>query len=268
MSEATKSHALDKINHMKSRVGYHSFFINYQTLDIQPQSYVMNAIALLAFETKRQVLKIGQPVNEAEWEMTPQSINAYYDLSQNQINIPLGILQTPFFDIGASDAQNYGGIGAVIGHEMSHGFDDQGSQFNEKGKYQSWWQKEDWNTYQEKVQCIVQQYSQFPVQGYPKHHINGKLVSGEAIADLIGLKLAFKAFSNLSIEKSENYKDFFINYAHIWAANIRDEEALKRSLTDPHPPMNIRVNATTINMPEFYQVFELKPSNKNSCSLL
>lgn len=270
MSEQTKKHALNKINHMKSRVGFNSFYINYETLAIKPQIYVLNSIALLAFENQRQLLKIGQPVNEAEWEMTPQSINAYYDLSQNQINIPLGILQTPFFDIDASDAQNYGGIGAVIGHEMSHGFDDQGSQFDEKGQYHSWWQKEDWKMYQKKIQCIIQQFSEYPVQGHPKHHLNGKLVSGEAIADLMGLKLAFKAYSNHSLEQSEksrSFQVFFINYAHIWAANIRDEEALKRSLTDPHPPMNIRVNATTSNMPEFYQVFMIKRSNKTMCSL-
>lgn len=274
MSPSTKTQALLKLNRMKSRVGFNLFHIDYQSLSIKPQSYVENAIALVAFETKRQLSKIGHPIQVDEWDMTPQSINAYYDVSQNQINIPLGILQTPFFDIHATDAMNYGGIGAVIGHEISHGFDDQGAQFNERGQFKSWWKKQDWATYQQKLQCIIQQYSQYPVQGNPKHHLNGKLVSGEAIADLMGLNLAYQAylhspsFQNATpIEKFNPMQQFFLNYAHIWAGNMRDEEALKRSLIDAHPPMNIRVNGTLKNMPGFYQAFDLSDAKEKKCSI-
>ncbi len=275
MSPSTKTQALLKLKNMKSRVGFSRFHIDYQTLSIKPQSYVENAMAIITFETKRQLLKIGRPIDAEEWDMSPQSINAYYDVSQNQINLPLGILQTPFFDVHATDAMNYGGIGAVIGHEISHGFDDQGAQFNEQGQFKSWWTQKDWETYQQKVQCIIQQYSQYAVQGYPKHHLNGKLVSGEAIADLIGLNLAYQAYlhsppfkRDITIEKFTPMQQFFINYAHIWAANIRNEEALKRSLIDPHPPMNFRVNGTLENMPEFYQTFSIPYPKDNLCSIL
>lgn len=274
MSASTKTKALTKLKYMKARVGFNPFKIDYQSLNIKDQSYVSNAIALISFETKRQLLKIGHQIQEDEWSMAPQSINAYYDVSQNQINIPLGILQAPFFDIHATDAMNYGGIGAVIGHEMSHGFDDQGAQFNEYGQFKSWWTPKDWKTYQTKVNCIIQQYSSYPVQGHPHHHLNGKLVSGEAIADLMGINLSYHAFlKNHPIDKEPNIEEFtpmqqfYLNYAHIWAANMRDEEALKRSLIDAHPPMNIRVNGTLQNMPKLGEIFHISPSKKPYCIL-
>jgi putative endopeptidase len=273
LSSDTKRQALIKLEHMQSRVGFNHFEIDYKPLNIKKQSYVQNALALSQFETQRMLNKIGKAIDDNEWDMSPQSINAYYDIAQNRINIPLGILQAPFFDINASNAINYGGIGTVIGHELSHGFDDMGAQFNEKGQFHQWWTKKDWATYQEKVSCIVQQFSSYPVQGTKHRHLNGKLVSGEAIADLMGVNLAFNAYKqsneakeDIAIGAFSPEQQYFIGYGHIWASKVRNEEALKRALTDPHPPMNLRVNGTLRNIPGFYKAFNLSQDNiDNMC---
>jgi putative endopeptidase len=274
LSPHTKKFALLKLRKMRSRVGFNHFDIDYSTLEItQSKSYLENALALSQFETQRKLVKIGQAKNENEWDMPPQSINAYYDVSKNQINIPYGILQAPFFDVNATDAINYGGIGAVIGHEISHGFDDQGAQFNEVGLFKKWWTQQDWENYQTRVQCIVKQYSQYPVQGTQNIHLNGKMVSGEAIADLVGIHLAYEAFiksqANAQSSLLNDFKpsqQFFINYGHIWASHIRDAEALKRSRMDFHPPMNMRVNGTLRNVLPFFDAFDIpKPQEDNLC---
>jgi putative endopeptidase len=270
LSQKTKAFALLKLSKMSSRVAYSQFDIDYSSLNIKQQSYLANTIAMVQFETQRKFIQIGKPINEKEWEMPPQSINAYYDVAKNQINIPYGILQAPFFSLNANDAINYGGIGAVIGHEISHGFDDQGAQFDEKGVLKKWWTHADWQRYQERVQCIIKQYSRYPVQGTKNTYLNGQLVSGEAIADLVGLHLAYEAFiahqsahqaSDSSIEYSPS-QQFFISYAHVWASHIRDAEAIKRSRTDFHPPMQLRVNATLQNTLPFFDAFQIPKSKE------
>jgi putative endopeptidase len=269
LSKKTQKMALKKLRAMSSRVGYPKKPLNYEYLMVKEQSYVANVMAAYQFEILRQWQKMNRVIDPDEWDMPPQSINAYYDVSQNQINIPLGILQKPFFDIHAPDAINYGGIGVVIGHEIFHGFDDEGAQFDAEGKLNFWWTKEEWNIYQGKIQCIVNQFSGLKIPG-SENYLNGKLVSGEAIADLGGIQLAYEALTQLpnlqDIEHFTATQQFFINFAHIWASKIRDEESIRKGHIDPHPPKIYRVNGTLSNTPQFYEAFHI-PKKKRMCNL-
>lgn len=271
LSKQTKKEALLKIKTMTSRIGYPEHSLNYEKLEVGKQSYVENVLAANRFETHRQWQRMNHLIDTTEWEMPPQSINAYYDVSLNQINIPLGILQKPFFDIHAPDAINYGGIGVVIGHEMFHGFDDEGAQFDAQGKFNYWWTPDEWLIYQAKIQCIIQQFSSYKIPG-SENHLNGKLVSGEAIADLGGIQLAYHALMKTNPSSKGHVKhfspaqQFFINFGHIWASKIRDEESIRKGHIDPHPPKIYRVNGTLRNIPEFYEAFNI-PNNKKLCTL-
>lgn len=271
LTPQTKIKALDKLQKMDARIGYPQP-LNYEDLHIHSKIYVENVIEARRFEISRNWRQIGKAKNKSEWDMPPQSINAYYSVAQNQINIPLGILQPPFFSLKGSGASNFGGIGVVIGHEIFHGFDDEGSQFDANGIYKRWWTKAEWERYNHKINCIKSQYSRYTI---PNTHlkVNGKLVSGEAIADLGGVTLALYAYIHSKfLEKDINQKgytpiqQFFIQFGQIWTSNIKPEEAHRKGLIDPHPPKKWRVNGTLSNVPEFYQAFHL-PKPKKQCEL-
>jgi len=273
MTPATRQAALRKLDLIEERVGYPDKWWDYSSLQIDRGPYVLNVIRANEFLNRRDLAKIGKPIDRSEWAMTPQTINAYYDPSMNNINIPAGILQPPFFDPKAPAAVNYGSIGYVIGHEITHGFDDQGAQFDGAGNLNNWWTKEDLLNFQAATTCIADQYSAYQIDG---HNVQGKLVVGEATADLGGLRLAYRAF-----HQSKEYKEaktvdgftpdqqFFLGFAHVLAGNIRPQEAQNLLTTDPHPPMSLRVNGTLANMPQFHEAFAVSDiglmRNKKQC---
>lgn len=260
MTPQTRKAAIEKLDAIEERVGYPDKWWDYSTLQIDKEPYVLNVIRANQFLNQRDLNKIGKPVDRSEWAITPQTINAYYDPSMNNINIPAGILQPPFFDPKAPAAVNYGAIGFVIGHEITHGFDDQGAQFDAKGNLRNWWTPEDLKKFKEATTCIAQQYSQYKLNG--NMTVQGQLVVGEATADLGGLMLAYRAFHSSNAYKNAKPiagfspdQQFFLGFAHVWAGNIRDEEARQRITTDPHPPMYLRVNGTLANMPQYHKAF-------------
>jgi len=274
MTPKTRQAALKKLDLMKDRVGYPSKWWDYSTLMIDRGPYVLNVKRAKTFLFDRDCNKIGKPVDETEWAMTPQTVNAYYDPSMNNINIPAGILQSPFFDPSAPAAVNYGGIGFVIGHEMTHGFDDEGAQFDGDGNLKNWWTPEDLKKFQASTSCIMNQFSSYKVNG--DLSVQGKLVMGEAAADLGGVTLAYRAFMNSDAYKTAKTIDgytpeqqFFLGMAHVWAMNIRPEKMRDLITTDPHPPAIYRINGTLANMPAFQAAFSLPNKspmvNKNRC---
>ena len=269
MTPDTRKAAIQKLALMEERVGYPDKWRDYSSLKIDRGPYVLNVSRANQFLIKREQNKIGKPVDRSEWAMSPQTINAYYDPSMNNLNIPAGILQPPFFDPNAPAAVNFGAIGFVMGHEMTHGFDDQGAKFDGHGNLKNWWTEDDLKKFQAATNCIVDQFSKYTVDG--DQPVQGKLVVGEATADLGGLTLAYKAYHN-----SKYYKDaktigsftpeqqFFLSAAHVWASNIRPEQARHLVTTDPHPPMIYRVNGTLANMPQFQTAFNLP----NQCPMV
>lgn len=274
MTPATRQAALNKLDRMEERIGYPEKWWDYSSLRVDRGPYVLNVIRANQFLVKRDLKKIGKPVDRSEWAMTPQTINAYYDPSMNNLNMPAGILQPPFFDPKAPIAMNYGAIGFVMGHEMTHGFDDQGAQFDANGNLNNWWTPGDLAQFKEATKCIVNQYSQYVVDG--NLPIQGELVVGEATADLGGITLAYRAF-----RQSDDYKrakiiegftpdqQFFLGAAHIWANNIRPEQIRNQVTVDPHPPAKYRVNGSFANTPEFqaaYKILDNSPMvNKKRC---
>jgi putative endopeptidase len=262
MSPTTRQAALKKLDLMQARVGYPSKWRDYSSLKIDRGSYVLNIIRANEFLNRYDLNKIGKPVDRTEWGMSPQTINAYYDPSMNNLNIPAGILQPPFFDPNAPVALNYGAIGFVIGHEMTHGFDDQGARFDGYGNLKNWWTPEDLKKFNAATQCIVDQYSKFVVDD--GLHVQGKLVVGEATADLGGITLAYRAFLHSkayanapTIEGMSPDQQFFLATAHIWATNIRPQQLRNQITTDPHPPAKFRVNGSLANIPQFQSSFHV-----------
>lgn len=262
MTPETRKAAVKKLDMMGARIGYPDKWWDYSTLKIDKGPYVLNVIRATEFLNRRELNKIGKPVDSSEWEMTPQTINAYYDPSRNNLNIPAGILQPPFFDPKAPAAINYGAIGFVMGHEMTHGFDDQGAKFDGHGNLNDWWKPEDLKKFQTATQCIDEQFSGYTVGD--NIHLQGKLLIGEATADLGGLTLAYHAFHASDAYKQAKTiagftpdQQFFLSAAHIWAANIRPEQQRHLVITDPHPPAIYRVNGTLANMPQFQEAFHV-----------
>jgi putative endopeptidase len=260
MSDATRAKALDKLALIEERIGYPDVWRDYSKLSVDRGPYVLNVLRANAFETARELAKIGKPVDRTEWAYAPQVINAYYDPSMNNINFLAGILQPPFFDPSAPPAFNYGAVGAVIGHEITHGFDDEGSQFDGHGNLVNWWTKEDNEKFQVGVDCIASQFSGYTVDG--EFHIKGKLVAGESIADLGGVLLAFRAFqaspgysTAASVGGYTPDQQFFIAYARMYGEDVRPEQARAWAASDPHPPGNYRVNGTLANVPQFAKAF-------------
>lgn len=273
MTPTTREAAIKKLDLMGERVGYPSKWWDYSSLIIDRGAYVLNVKRANAFLTKRDCDKIGKPIDKSEWAMTPQTVNAYYDPSMNNINIPAGILQSPIFDPKAPAAVNYGAIGFVIGHEITHGFDDQGAQFDGKGNLKNWWTAEDLKKFKSATNCIMTQFSQYKVDDL---NVQGKLVMGEATADLGGVMLAYRAFhDSKAYQKATTIngltpdQQFFLGVAHVWANNVRPEQMRNLITVDPHPPMMYRVNGTLANMPEFQRAYALPDGcamvNKSRC---
>jgi putative endopeptidase len=262
MNDATKAQAVAKLNAFTRKIGYPDKWRDYSALKVDRGLYAQNVLRSRGFETRYEMDKIGKPVDRNEWGMSPPTVNAYYNPSRNEIVFPAGILQPPFYDPNRDDAYNYGAAGAVIGHEMTHGFDDQGSKFDAKGNLVNWWTKEDLAAFQKQAECIQQQFDDFMVGDV---HTNGKLVSGESIADLAGLKIAYAAYKKSQEGKEakvvEGYtpdQRFFLGYAHSWAAAGRPEAERLQATVDPHPLDRFRANAPLTNMPEFAAAFQCK----------
>lgn len=267
MSEATKTRALAKLNTFMKKIGYPDKWRDYGKLTIVPDDYVANVKAASAFDYNYMVSKLGKPVDRTEWGMTPPTVNAYYNPAFNEIVFPAGILQFPFFDFSADDAVNYGGIGAVIGHEMTHGFDDQGRQYDASGNLNDWWTEADAKQFTEKANRVVEQFNNYTV--LDTVHVNGELTLGENLADLGGLAIAYEAFQKTRQAKEGKKIDgftpeqrFFLSWAQVWRANTRPEEMAQRIVTDPHSPNELRANGPLSNMPEFYKAFDVKPGDK------
>ncbi len=267
MSDSTKIKAKEKLNKMMVKIGYPDKWRTYDGLQIKSQHYALNVMAGIEYEFKRNLARLGKEIDRTEWGMGPQTVNAYYNPLLNEIVFPAAILQPPFFDPKADKAVNYGGIGMVIGHELTHGFDDQGRQFDANGNLSNWWTADDEKRFKELAARFVRQYSAYvPVKDIP---INGELTLGENIADLGGMIIAYSAFKKATAGKKEENIDgltpdqrFFINFAQIWRTHYREEAAIQRLYTDPHSPPKYRVIGTLTNFPEFYAAFNVKEGNK------
>lgn len=267
MSPATKQKALDKLSAFTKKIGYPDKWKKYDDVEISRVNYYGNMQSISKHNYNEELKKINKPVDKTEWGMTPPTVNAYYNPLFNEIVFPAGILAFPFFDKNADDAINYGGIGAVIGHEMTHGFDDQGSQYDKDGNLKQWWTKEDEAKFKAKTKMVVDQYNNFVVLN--NLHVNGSLTLGENIADIGGLAIAYQAFKNTDEGKSDKKIDgltpdqrFFLSFAQIWRVKDRDETLRMRISNDPHSPEMDRVNGPLSNMPEFYKAFGIKPGDK------
>ncbi len=268
MGDETKRAALAKLDAFRRRIGYPDKWIDYTTLDIARDSYAANVAAASAFRVRRTVGRIGKPDDPNEWGFfTPSTVNASYSPTRNYITFPAGILQAPFYDPNADDAYNYGGIGTVIGHEMTHGFDDQGAKFDAEGNLRNWWSEADLKNFQSRAECIANQYGEFQVEENLK--LQGSLVTGEAIADLGGATLALRAYQKSlegkdrqTIDGYTSEQRFFLGFAQVWGQNMAPEEARRRALTDPHAPGPARVNLTVQNMPEFQDAWNCPKGSK------
>src|SRR5215470_2366064 len=263
MGPETKKEALAKLEAFNVKIGYTDKWRDYSKLTIDRTSYAANIRRSYEFELARQLAKIGKPVDRTEWGMTPPTVNAYYNSTMNEIVFPAGILQPPFYNPNADDAVNYGGIGAVIGHEISHGFDDQGSKFDGKGNLHEWWTPEDRKNFTERGDCVVNQFNGYEVE--PGLHQNGKLVLGESIGDLGGLAIAYAAYEKSIAGKRPPDIDgftpeqrFFLGWAQVWGTNERIEAARLQTNTDPHPLPQFRGNGPLSNMAEFAKAFGCK----------
>ena len=263
MSEPTKLKALEKLAAFNVKIGYPDVWKDYSKLEVKKGAFLANGIASSRFEFNRSLAKLGQPIDRNEWGMTPQTVNAYYDPSMNEIVFPAGILQPPFFDVKADDAVNYGGIGMVIGHEMTHGFDDQGCQYDAKGNLKNWWTPADTKAYAASTALVVKQGGAFEV--LPGLNQNGELTLGENIADLGGLKISFEALKMSwatsgkpgAIDGFTPEQRFFLGYGQSWRFHARPETARMLVMGDPHGAAHFRVNGPLSNMPEFFEAFSI-----------
>ena len=267
MSDETKEKALTKLDAFGVKVGYPDEWIDYSSLEIDSDSYVGNVLRSREFEFQRGLKKMNQPVDRKEWGMTPQTVNAYYNPLLNEVVFPAAILQPPFFNLQADDAVNYGAIGAVIGHEMTHGFDDQGRQYDVKGNLSDWWTEEDSRKFDERTRVLVEQFNNYVILDTNK--VNGELTLGENIADLGGMSIAFDALKMATAAKTARMIDgytpeqrFFLSWAQVWSSNIRDEDQLMRLKTDVHSPAEARVNCPVRNIETFYSAFDVKEGDK------
>jgi len=260
MSEATKIEAYKKIDAMRTKVGYPDHWRDYSKLAITRDSYVANVIAASAFETQRQLAKLGKPVDRDEWQMTPQTNNAYYEDTLNEMCFPAGILQPPFFDEKADDATNYGALASTIGHELTHGFDDQGRHYDAGGNLKNWWNEDDAKRFNDRAELVAKQYDAFEV--LPGLHINGHQTLGENIADVGGLRVSYEAFKLATANKKLGSVDgftpdqrFFIAFAQGWRTNERTEQIRLHVESDVHSPVRWRVLGSVANFPEFREAF-------------
>jgi endothelin-converting enzyme/putative endopeptidase len=264
LNDATKKEALDKLHAIVNKIGYPDRWRDYSSVKIARDDFFGNAARATIFESRRQLGKIGKPLDRGEWQMTPPTVNAYYDPQMNDINFPAGVLQPPLYDPKMDDAPNYGNTGGTIGHELTHGFDDEGRQFDAQGNLRDWWTKEDASEFQRRASCIADQYAQYVI--VDDIRINSKLTLGEDVADLGGLILAWMAWKaqtagqNLSSREGLTPEQrFFVGYAQWACENTRPEEQRVSAATNPHSPGKYRVNGLVINMPEFRQAFSCTP---------
>jgi putative endopeptidase len=267
MSEPTKKKALDKLNAFTPKVGYPDQWKTYEGLDISADSFYQNMKNASIWAYNDNINQIGKPIDRTKWGMTPPTVNAYYNATMNEIVFPAGILQFPFFSADADDAINYGGIAAVIGHEMSHGFDDSGSQYDNDGTLRNWWTPEDLSKFKAKTVQLGAQFDQYTV--VDTIHVNGKFTMGENIGDLGGLNIAYEAFKMTKQGQSKKKIDgltpdqrFFLAWAQVWRGASRPEMAAQMIKTDPHSPGQYRTIGTPVNMDAWYEAFNVKPGDK------
>jgi endothelin-converting enzyme/putative endopeptidase len=263
MSQETKRQALAKLHSIRNKIGYPDRWRDYSTLEINRTNFYGNVERSTLFESKRQLAKIGNPLDRGEWGMTPPTVNAYYDAQMNDINFPAGVLQPPLYDTKLDDAPNYGNTGATIGHELTHGFDDEGRQYDARGNLHDWWTKKDAALFDERVQCVKDQYKEYVV--IDDIHINSELTAGEDVADLGGTILAYVAWKKevegkrlAPIQGFTPDQRFFIGMAQWVCNNERPENLRLRAATDPHSPGKYRINGVVSNMPEFQKAFKCK----------
>ena len=266
MSEATRKQAIVKLEAFAEKIGYPDTWRDYSTLKIQPGPFLDNVVAVNVYENRRDLARIGKPLDRTQWAMTPPTVNAYYNPQLNEIVFPAGILQPPFFSATADDAVNYGGMGGVIGHEMGHGFDDQGAQFDPHGNLRNWWSAEDLEKFRQRTTLIANQYDAYTV--LDTIHVNGRLTLGENAADIGGLSVAYAALQKALAGKPKPLIDgftpeqrFFLAWAQIWRQNITPQNQMVRINTDPHSPGRWRTNGPVANMPEFAKAFGCKPGD-------
>jgi predicted metalloendopeptidase len=281
MTDATKKAALVKLEAIANKIGYPDRWRDYSALAIVRGDALGNQQRADAFEFRRELKKIGKDLDRKEWGMTPPTVNAYYNPLENNVNFPAGILQPPFYDNRMDDGVNFGAIGAVIGHELTHGFDDEGRQFDAQGNLRDWWTPQDQKAFTEHAQCLVDEYNGFVSlkdDKDPKYdvHLNGKLTLGENTADNGGLRIAYMALKDTLAGKDEPKIDgftpeqrLFLGWGQIWCSKMRPEAARQRALTDPHSPGKFRVNGVVSTMPEFQQAFGCKKGDamvsENAC---
>lgn len=263
MSPETKAQALTKLHGIRNKIGYPDKWRDYSSVKIDRKDLLGNLTHANEFEAHRQINKIGKPVDHSEWDMTPPTVDAYFNPQMNDINFPAGVLQPPLYDARLDDAPNYGNTGGTIGHELTHGFDDEGSQFDAKGNLKNWWTKEDREKFEQRTKCVEDQYAQYVV--VDDVHINSKLTLGEDVADLGGEILAYMAWKDANKDKNLQPVDgltpdqrFFVGFAQWDCANMRPEDLRLRAMTDPHSPARFRINGVVVNMPAFAQAFSCK----------
>ncbi|QYN37739.1 peptidase M13 [Pseudonocardia sp. DSM 110487] len=265
MSPATRERALAKLAKFGSKIGYPEKWKDYSTLEIRADDLLGNALRSGAWFTDFQLAKIGRPVDRDEWLMTPQTVNAYYHPRMNEVVFPAAILQPPFFDVAADDAANYGGIGAVIGHEIGHGFDDQGSKYDGDGNMIDWWEPGDRAEFERRAKALIDQFSALSPAGLPDHKVNGALTVGENIGDLGGLTIAIKAYK-IALDGAEapvidgftGLQRVLIGWAQVWRIVTREAEAIRRLAVDPHSPPDLRCNAVVSNLDAFHEAFDVR----------
>jgi endothelin-converting enzyme/putative endopeptidase len=263
MSPETKQQALNKLTAIRNKIGYPDKWRDYSSVNIARADFAGDVQRAGEFERRRTINKVGKPVDRGEWDMSPPTVNAYYNPQMNDINFPAGVLQPPLYDAKLDDAPNYGDTGGTIGHELTHGFDDEGSQFDANGNLKNWWTKEDRAKFDACTKCVQDQYAQYVV--VDDIHINSALTLGEDVADLGGEILGYIAWKGATKDKELTSIDgltpdqrFFVGFAQWACGNERPEELRVRAATDPHSPAKYRVNGVVVNMPEFSQAFSCK----------
>ncbi|MEX0870138.1 MAG: M13 family metallopeptidase [Candidatus Spechtbacterales bacterium] len=271
MTKETKKKALKKLDAFETKLGYPDEWKDYSDFDVVGDSYVLDYLRARRFHSKDAISKVGSPVDPKEWHMAPQTVNAYFNPFNTEVVFPAAILQAPFFDPNADDAVNYGGIGVVIGHEITHGFDDKGSQFDKDGNFKNWWSKRDREEFEKRCKAVVEQFNGY--EALPGLFVNGALTQGENIADLGGLSIAYEAYLQHVKSKPEqpildgftHKQRFFLGFAQVWRAKARDEHVKQAISTDPHSPPRFRVLGTLRNSDEFFEAFEVKEGDQMWC---
>ena len=268
MTDATRAKALAKFARFTKKIGYPDKFRDYSSIKIKRDDYLGNVRRAAAFEEHREIARVGQLVDRTEWDMTPPTVNAYFNPLQNEIVFPAGILQPPFFDLTQDDAVNYGAIGVVIGHEITHGYDDQGRKYDADGNLKEWWAAEDAKEFEGRAQKVVDEYNAF--EALPGVHVNGRLTLGENLADLGGISIAYDALERTLAKDPSKRKEidgftpeqrFFISFAQVWRTNIRDAEARRLVTVDPHSPGRFRAVGPLENFQPFFEAFNIKPGD-------